>query len=151
MIIHEYAVLAGYLERGIRTYGSHSYVWVTAKTLETIIKQANCGAIWKPQQHEPATLVSSFNTLGIERSGEIEGLECSEGFTCVDGFCLADDDPGGRNPLGEDFDPLAETPTLCGQGVFLTVCGSDEYCCNDSCGICAPIGGFCTQEFCGED
>ena len=90
--------------------------------------------------------------------GEIEGLECSEGFTCVDGFCLADDDQRGRNPLGEDFDPLGEdfdplagTPTLCGQGVFLTVCGSDEYCCNESCGICAPIGGSCTQEFCGED
>ncbi|MDC3961343.1 hypothetical protein [Polyangium jinanense] len=28
------------------------------------------------------------------------------------------------------------------------ICGPGEYCCNESCGICAPIGGFCTQEFC---
>ncbi len=128
--------------------------------------------------------------------GEIKELECSDGFTCVEGFCLDDDgpalgvgascsddaqcidsrcfnghcravvgvgedfDPLGENfdPLGEDFDPLgegfsplAEAPTLCGQGLSLTVCGSDEFCCNESCGICAPIGGSCTQEFCGED
>ncbi len=30
------------------------------------------------------------------------------------------------------------------------VCGSGEYCCNESCGICAPIGGACTEQFCGE-
>ena len=169
--------------------------------------------------------------------GDSEGQECSDGFTCVAGFCLDDDgptlavgascsddaqcidsrcfnghcrsfvgvgedfDPLGEdfnplgenfNPLGEDFDPLAEAPTigvgascsddaqcidsrcfnghcrafvgvgedfnplagaptLCGQGLSLTVCGSDEFCCNESCGICAPIGGSCTQEFCGED
>ena len=28
------------------------------------------------------------------------------------------------------------------------ICGPGEYCCNESCGICAPIGGVCTQEFC---
>lgn len=28
-------------------------------------------------------------------------------------------------------------------------CGTGEYCCNDSCGTCAPIGAVCTQQFCG--
>lgn len=28
------------------------------------------------------------------------------------------------------------------------VCGPGTYCCNESCGICAPLGGACTQEFC---
>jgi hypothetical protein len=27
-------------------------------------------------------------------------------------------------------------------------CKSGEYCCNNSCGICAPIGGSCTREVC---
>jgi zona occludens toxin (predicted ATPase) len=27
-------------------------------------------------------------------------------------------------------------------------CNRGTYCCNESCGICAPIGGFCTQQFC---
>lgn len=36
-------------------------------------------------------------------------------------------------------------PVSCGPNV----CESGEYCCNESCGICAPIGGACTQEFCG--
>ena len=29
------------------------------------------------------------------------------------------------------------------------VCGEGEYCCNYSCGICAPEGGYCTQQWCG--
>ncbi|MDI1480875.1 hypothetical protein [Polyangium sp. y55x31] len=28
------------------------------------------------------------------------------------------------------------------------ICGPGEYCCNESCGTCAPIGSMCTQEFC---
>jgi hypothetical protein len=37
--------------------------------------------------------------------------------------------------------------SLCGQNV----CGQGEYCCNESCGQCAPAGGACTQQFCGGD
>lgn len=28
------------------------------------------------------------------------------------------------------------------------ICGAGEFCCNESCGICAPLGGACTQQFC---
>lgn len=27
-------------------------------------------------------------------------------------------------------------------------CGPGTFCCNRSCGICAPLGGFCTQQVC---
>jgi hypothetical protein len=32
-----------------------------------------------------------------------------------------------------------------------TPCGTGEYCCSSSCGICAPIGALCPQIVCGED
>jgi hypothetical protein len=35
-------------------------------------------------------------------------------------------------------------PEPCGN----TTCGEGTFCCNASCGICAPLGGFCTQQFC---
>lgn len=28
------------------------------------------------------------------------------------------------------------------------VCGHGQFCCNFSCSICAPDGGFCTQQVC---
>ena len=28
------------------------------------------------------------------------------------------------------------------------VCGPNFFCCNRSCSICAPDGGFCTQQVC---
>ena len=28
------------------------------------------------------------------------------------------------------------------------VCGHNQFCCNFSCSICAPDGGFCTQQLC---
>jgi hypothetical protein len=27
-------------------------------------------------------------------------------------------------------------------------CGAGQFCCNFSCSICAPEGGFCTQQIC---
>ncbi|MAQ17158.1 MAG: hypothetical protein CMN30_20490 [Sandaracinus sp.] len=30
------------------------------------------------------------------------------------------------------------------------VCGAGEFCCNESCGYCAPEGGTCTEEACTE-
>ena len=31
-----------------------------------------------------------------------------------------------------------------------THCGANSYCCNESCGICAPEGGACATMFCGD-
>jgi hypothetical protein len=36
-------------------------------------------------------------------------------------------------------------PQFCGS----KLCPTGQVCCNASCGICVPRGGFCTQQFCG--
>lgn len=73
--------------------------------------------------------------------------------------------------------PCVEQPDLCGAGMVCLVlpaiasngqccprpqcrpeiihcgdkaCGNGEYCCNESCGICAPLGGMCTAEVCND-
>jgi hypothetical protein len=43
---------------------------------------------------------------------------------------------------------LSEYDALVGGTCGNTICGKGTFCCNASCGICAPIGGFCTQQFC---
>jgi hypothetical protein len=30
-----------------------------------------------------------------------------------------------------------------------TFCPDGQLCCNESCEICAPVGGVCTQQYCG--
>ena len=63
--------------------------------------------------------------------------------------------PGGRcteacNPClcrsggGVVVPRCGREPEPCGN----TTCGEGTFCCNASCGICAPVGGFCTQQFC---
>lgn len=37
----------------------------------------------------------------------------------------------------------------CGERCGTNFCGPDEYCCNESCGICAEQGSTCIQEYCG--
>jgi hypothetical protein len=39
---------------------------------------------------------------------------------------------------------LEDPGERCGRAI----CGPGEYCCNESCSICAPEGGFCTQQRC---
>jgi len=43
-------------------------------------------------------------------------------------------------------DPIPPTPLpgICGD----KICGKGTYCCNASCGTCAPIGSYCTQQIC---
>jgi hypothetical protein len=38
-----------------------------------------------------------------------------------------------------------------GQACGDNTCSAGTYCCNESCGICAPKGGACTQQFCGQE
>jgi len=44
-----------------------------------------------------------------------------------------------------ELDEGAANKLACGN----TFCKKGEFCCNPSCSICAPNGGFCTQQFCG--
>ncbi len=45
---------------------------------------------------------------------------------------------------------LASSPTLAeaGQPCNQRRCDPGQFCCNFSCSICAPMGGFCTQQAC---
>jgi hypothetical protein len=96
------------------------------------------------------------------------------GFTCPgDGTC--NDDPrddcdpqnGGADCSGlcscaaegrcADGQVWNASPKVCACESVKTAAGGDcggntckdgEYCCNPSCGICAPMDGFCTQQAC---
>lgn len=50
---------------------------------------------------------------------------CCDGAACIDRVCVALE--------------------RCGA----VTCGVGEVCCNESCGICIPPDGGCTQEICG--
>jgi hypothetical protein len=74
--------------------------------------------------------------------------ECPLGARCTteDGACNR---PPGCKP--GDICPAvcygvcAISPsTPCGTAT----CSSAEFCCNESCSICAPLDGACTQQFC---
>ena len=68
----------------------------------------------------------------------VEGCKRRFGPGRARGQCISACARGtGKNP--------STGPVSCGP----KVCESGEYCCNESCGICAPIGGACIQEFCG--
>ena len=47
-------------------------------------------------------------------------------------------------PYDVEIVRLAEPGEPCNQ----RRCGTEQFCCNFSCSICAPEGGFCTQQFC---
>lgn len=58
-------------------------------------------------------------------------------FFCAEGTPFFDD-------CGCGCDTSTATATPCGT----STCGAGQYCCNASCGICAPEGGVCTQQVC---
>lgn len=80
-----------------------------------------------------------------ERVGACSNTNCKAISQCLKNYhwddvhckCIANSHP--------DSSPSPSRSNQCGT----TTCNSNEYCCNSSCSICAPIGGVCTQEFCG--
>ncbi len=75
-----------------------------------------------------------------------QGL-CVEGFTWSDRACACV--PSARPPRDAGAPPPRDggAAVRCGNNT----CGAGEFCCNASCGICAPAGGACIQLFCEPD
>lgn len=67
-------------------------------------------------------------------------------FFCEPGFVAFHDDCGcGCDPEAAQNPP---PPTKAGSACGKSTCTGDQFCCNPSCGICAPKGGACTQQVC---
>lgn len=68
--------------------------------------------------------------------------------TAPDGMCTQQICTETRSPAPEQPEPEPEAAAeKCGKNT----CGQGEYCCNESCGICAAVGGQgCTKQFCTE-
>ena len=62
------------------------------------------------------------------------------GTVVVSNGCLSE------QRTGDDIESLVVGGEQCGT----KVCGAKQFCCNASCSICAPLGGACTQQFCGD-
>src|SRR5262245_19998213 len=58
---------------------------------------------------------------------------------------VAHSNRGGDERIGSDAPPI--TGQECGK----SVCQDGEFCCNASCGICAPEGGACILIACAPD
>jgi hypothetical protein len=50
----------------------------------------------------------------------------------------------GSHPFFDACGCGCQAGVACGNAV----CGAGEFCCNESCSICAPEGGYCTKQFC---
>lgn len=90
------------------------------------------------------------------------GADC--GGVCVDQVELCEATDASRDYVSRDPGECTTMLFQCAEGYPFfdacgcgcrvvqcgdSVCSAGEFCCNESCGICAPNGGFCTQEFCG--
>jgi hypothetical protein len=107
----------------------------------------------QPEQQPTATLVSSEQELGQQCGTAVctGGTYCcnascsrcvTKGMLCTQEVC----DTGTLAPEAPAA-PESEDPSF-GQPCGNNVCGSGTFCCNASCGICAPRGGSCTQQVC---
>lgn len=79
-----------------------------------------------------------------------DGIFCGgfAGFTCPEGLVCIDDPSDDCHPErggGADCGGICvEGGEPCGE----SRCLAEQFCCNPSCGICAPAGGACIQMIC---
>src|SRR5882672_5551074 len=73
-------------------------------------------------------------------TGSCNGCFCAQRGGTVDNSCLAG---GAAETTPEGVDSAS---VILHQPCGPNVCTGSSHCCNASCGICAPPGGFCTQQ-----
>ena len=96
------------------------------------------------------TLICGFTGLALAAESEapavqLEDLLAPESETCLGSVDNASDSTAD-NQLA-DLEAELMQP-MAGQPCNETTCAPNEFCCNFSCSICAPRGGFCIQIIC---
>jgi hypothetical protein len=80
-------------------------------------------------------------------------LAISCGGTADDNQPPADEINSRLASDGQDYtvseEELKAKPALGAGKCGANTCKVGTYCCNASCGVCAPKGGACTQQYCG--
>lgn len=91
-----------------------------------LVSVAGCGAT--PEADEEATHeeVDAQEEAIISAGCKLVCPKCPPGQTCDKTLCAV----------------------VCEQSCGGNTCGKGTFCCNASCGTCAPIGGGCTQQVC---
>ena len=77
-----------------------------------------------------------------------QGLECETDLDCGPIYCVT---TPCEQPICRGHQcvvPNYPDPPAGGEPCGDTVCGANSYCCNASCGICAPLDGACIQIAC---
>jgi len=103
----------------------------------------------KPKRDEKCPSGKIEHPDGIFCGRGVDRQDCPSGYSCViapdDSFAVCCSDP--VNPPTEEAEGV-----LCGAGTkFETWCELGEECCNNSCGICIPLGRGCIKKLCIED
>jgi hypothetical protein len=88
--------------------------------------------------------ICGLGTLCLHANGTC-GEVCNPCFCKASGGTVVSSCPAAA----EATTPVDDTLIGGGGGVCGDkVCGRGSFCCNASCGICAPRGGVCTQQIC---
>ena len=93
-----------------------------------LVSVAGCSAASEPEvgdeaaQEEVDTQEEAIITAGCQ----LVCPKCPPGQSCDKSLCAV----------------------VCEQSCGGNVCGKGTFCCNASCGTCAPLGGACTQQVC---
>jgi hypothetical protein len=95
---------------------------------------ADCGGVCK-RRGKPSTSKCSYGDPNKTWVSKDPNQCATIRFFCAEG-----------QPFSNECGCGCDTGASCGGNT----CGAGEYCCNESCGICAPEGGGCIQLFCGD-
>jgi hypothetical protein len=144
----------------VKATGSKSARTVVVELLETE-PAADCVLAQAFETPQVAVRINKQTAKKVIVDAQAELAECSSSEACAGlpcGASCSPCDPGDIDCVapavlmfcGADGSCSTDEPSCDGGGGACgdATCGEGEYCCNESCGVCAPFGGACTQEVC---
>lgn len=95
-----------------------------------------------PETTEPETTEPQARKATPEPASKLQGIvspNLAKGYAERDPISVARARATAPYP--------SQNVAVCGDNI----CAQGEFCCNESCGICAPVNGSCTQQVCGPE
>ncbi|KAK1778021.1 hypothetical protein QBC45DRAFT_329337 [Copromyces sp. CBS 386.78] len=77
-----------------------------------------------------------------------DSVRCTYGCEVINNQAVCVEPPAEDLASDNALSPEADNTSVKGKKCGVATCGLGQECCNASCGLCVPIGGFCTQQIC---
>ena len=121
---------------------------VTAHSITKTCANVKCPVRCEMINGNPTCVGDQYRRADAVAESPCDAVRCTYRCEVINNQAVCIEPPAEDLDYTNNISPDADNTPVEGGKCGVATCGLGEFCCNESCGVCAPIGGVCTQVVC---